>query len=95
LQNSQVLLHEAISSSLMSLGESIMKTIVWHLNAQGVFLDQKTEIPIALFNEHMRQIVGNLADEVMREIVDRLEEADPVLARQIGKSLDFKAGVTA
>ena len=88
MQSNQVILHEAISSSLLSLGDSIMKTIVWHLNAQGVFLDSKTEIRIDRLNDHLQAIVGNLADDVMDEILKRLKVTDPALATQVIKMLE-------
>ena len=95
MQSSQALLHDAINDSLLSLGESIMKTITWHLNAQGIFLDYKTDIKINMLNDHMRQIVGNLADEVMSEVVSRLKETDPQLAKQISTGLDLSTGAAA
>ncbi|HKZ61377.1 MAG TPA: hypothetical protein VJZ68_03025 [Nitrososphaera sp.] len=69
----QEVLREAITDGLLALGEPIMKTILWHLKAQGVFIDSKNQIDIKLLYQDLEQIVGNIADVVMFEIYDRLK----------------------
>lgn len=69
----QEILREAITDGLLALGEPIMKTILWHLKAQGVFIDSKNQIDIKLLYQDLEQIVGNIADVVMFEIYERLK----------------------
>lgn len=92
MQNSKQIVHEAISNSLLSLGEPIMKTIVWHLNVQGVFLDSQTDLPIGSFYKHLVNIIGNIADEVMEEIFERIKPIDNALAREIQRQLSIERG---
>jgi len=73
LVSEQEVLREAIIDGLLALGEPIMKTILWHLKAQGVFIDSKNQIDIKLLYQDLEQIVGNIADVVMFEIYDRLK----------------------
>jgi hypothetical protein len=65
-------LQQAINEGLFALGEPIMKTIVWHLKEQGIFLDSRKEIDVRLFYQHLEAIIGNVADVVMNEIYDNL-----------------------
>jgi hypothetical protein len=73
LVTEQDILREAITDGLLALGEPIMKTILWHLKAQGVFIDSKNQIDIKLLYQDLEQIVGNIADVVMFEIYERLK----------------------
>lgn len=76
----QEILREAITDGLLALGEPIMKTILWHLKAQGVFIDSKNQIDIKLLYQDLEQIVGNIADVVMFEIYDRLKASSHIPA---------------
>lgn len=89
----QDILREAITDGLLALGEPIMKTILWHLKAQGVFIDSKNQIDIKLLYQDLEQIVGNIADVVMFEIYERLKAnaqnsvAEAAQASTVGNSV--------
>ena len=68
------LLVGAINESLQSLGTPIKKTIVWHLNHNGLYLDDKREMDIRAFHEHLEQIVGSISEVVLDEIYERLQQ---------------------
>ena len=72
VKDNDEILRQAISNGLLSLGEPIMRTILWHLKAQGIFLDSRDEINVRLLYQELEQIVGNIADEVMNEIYENL-----------------------
>jgi hypothetical protein len=71
-------LQQAISDGLLALGEPIMKTILWHLKEQGIFVDSRNEIDIRLFYQHLEEIVGNVAEVVMNEIYANLSQGNQV-----------------
>lgn len=81
----QEILREAITDGLLALGEPIMKTILWHLKAQGVFIDSKNQIDIKLLYQDLEQIVGNIADVVMFEIYERLKASSHTSATEDAK----------
>jgi len=72
VKDNEEILRQAISKGLLALGEPIMRTILWHLKAQGIFLDSRDEINVRLLYQELEQIVGNIADEVMNEIYENL-----------------------
>lgn len=72
VKDNDEILRQAISNGLLALGEPIMRTILWHLKAQGIFLDSRDEINVRLLYQELEQIVGNIADEVMNEIYENL-----------------------
>jgi hypothetical protein len=76
LPENHVALQQAISSGLLALGEPIMKTILWHLKEQGIFVDSRCEIDVRLFYQHLEEIVGNVADVVMNEILTNLSRSN-------------------
>jgi molybdenum cofactor biosynthesis enzyme len=72
LSNQQETLRAAINTGLVSLGEPIMKTIIWHLHSRGFSIESKN-IDIALFYDHLHEIVGNTADIVLEEVYTNLK----------------------
>jgi hypothetical protein len=60
-KNQQQLLQMAIDQSLRSLGEPIMKTIVWHMNHRGFFL-KSGNIDIKLFHQVLKSHYPNVSD---------------------------------
>jgi hypothetical protein len=72
MTRNQVLV-SAINDSLLSLGEPIMRTIVWHLNARGVYLDERRGVDIRLFYSHLEYIIGDITGVVLGEIYERLK----------------------
>ena len=50
-----------------------METIVWHLNSRGFFIESD-DIDITLFDYHLREVVGNVADNVLEEVYNTLEK---------------------
>jgi hypothetical protein len=72
VKDNDEIVRQAISHGLLALGEPIMRTILWHLKAQGIFLDSRDEINVRLLYQELEQIVGNIADEVMNEIYENL-----------------------
>ena len=81
----QEILREAITDGLLALGEPIMKTILWHLKAQGVFIDAKNQIDIKLLYQDLEQIVGNIADVVMFEIYERLKASSHATVAEVAE----------
>ena len=65
-------LQVAIDRGLASLGEPIMKTIIWHLHSRGFFIESRN-IDIALFYDHLYEIIGNAADNVLEEVYMNLK----------------------
>ena len=72
MQRNPQLLQQAINEGLLSLGEPIMKTIIWHLAAHGIFIDSKDQIDVRVLYNNLQQIVGNIADVIMNEIYEKL-----------------------
>ncbi|MGH9992952.1 MAG: hypothetical protein ACREAZ_09965 [Nitrososphaera sp.] len=72
LQDNQDTLREAICDTLLALGWPVTKTIIWHLNAKGVFLASKEELDVEKFYEHLIQIIGQAADIVLNEIYEKI-----------------------
>jgi hypothetical protein len=66
-------LKTAINAGLVSLGEPIMETILWHLHSRGFFIESN-DIDITLFDYHLREVVGNVADNVLEEVYNTLEK---------------------
>jgi hypothetical protein len=71
-------LQQAINDGLLALGEPIMKTILWHLKEQGIFVDSRNEIDVRQLYQHLEEIVGNVADVVMNEIYDNLSKGNQI-----------------
>ena len=67
----------AINDSLLSLGEPIKQTIVWHLNAQGIYLDERKSVDIRQLYKHLEHIIGDITEVVLAEIYDRLKADVP------------------
>lgn len=84
-ENKQIL-HQAINEGLSTLGEPIMKTILWHLKAHGVFIDSKDEIDVGVLYKNLQQIVGNIADVVMEEVYANLCTRNTVTVHHIKSS---------
>ena len=61
---------------LTPLGEPIVKTILWHLRANGVFLDSQ-EIDLRTFYQHLEGIIGNIADVVVNEVYENIRRRYP------------------
>ncbi|MFY3741547.1 MAG: hypothetical protein HMLIMOIP_002004 [Candidatus Nitrosomirales archaeon] len=92
MPENQQILQQAINEGLLSLGEPIMKTIVWHLAAHGIFIDSKDQIEVRVLYNNLQQIVGNIADVIMNEIyanlstrntltVENIKSSEPVIAK--------------
>jgi hypothetical protein len=79
LANKHVSLQVAIDKGLASLGEPIMKTIIWHLHSRGFFMESKN-IDISLFYDHLQEIIGNAADNVLEEVYTNLRRQQQVSA---------------
>lgn len=72
----QSMLRQAIGLSLRSCGEPVMKTVLWHMETQGIFLDSNDRIDMRLFYENLESLIGSASVVVMDEIVERLIRAD-------------------
>ena len=66
-------LQKAINAGLVSLGEPIMETINWHLNSRGFFIESNY-IDITVFDYHLREIIGDVADNVLAVVYKTLEK---------------------
>jgi hypothetical protein len=86
MRANQQLLQQAVNEGLLSLGEPIMKTIKWHLAANGVFLDSKDQVDVRVLYGHLEQIVGNIADVVMNEIYSNLSQRNTLSVEGIKQS---------
>lgn len=53
-----------------------MKTIVWHMNHRGFFLNS-ANIDIKLFYEVLEEIVGNIGDVVLTDVYKNLKSHYP------------------
>jgi len=84
--NQQVILQQAISQGLFSLGEPIMKTIKWHLAAHGIFVDSSDKIDLRTFHYQLQQIIGNMADVVLDEVYHNLVARYPLKNNRISSS---------
>ena len=84
-QGSNQLLVGAINESLLSLGEPIMTTIVWHLNAKGIYLDTRKGIDIRSFFKQLEFIIGDIAEVVLDEIYDRLRAGTSSLPTSVDR----------
>lgn len=62
-----VILRQAIDESLHSLGEPIKKTVVWHLNLNGIFTESD-QFDLASFYETLEDIMGNGAEVVIHVV---------------------------
>jgi hypothetical protein len=72
LYQNREIVQQVIVDELHELGEPVMKTIVWHLNTNGIFLDSKEKIDIRLFYDELGKIVGNVADIAIESIYENL-----------------------
>ncbi len=73
----QLVPQKVIYDGLAPLGGPIVKTIVWHLRANGVFLESEGGIDLRTFYQHLEGIVGNIADIVTGEIYEELSKKYP------------------
>jgi hypothetical protein len=53
-----VTLRDAINDGLAPVSEPIVKTIVWHLRANGVFLNSSQGIDLQVFYQHLEEIMA-------------------------------------
>jgi len=72
-QQQRTMLNTAIRESLLSLGETIMNTILWHMRLKGVILDDSIDTDIDIFFDSLAEIVGNVADVVMKDVYTNLQ----------------------
>lgn len=56
----------AIDDAISSLGDSIHKTILWHMNNRGVFADPN-KMDIMFHYDNLRELVGPGADMLMEK----------------------------
>jgi hypothetical protein len=61
------ILAQAIDESLHSLGDPIKKTVVWHLNLNGIFIESE-QFDIASFYATLEDIMGSSAEVVLHII---------------------------
>lgn len=79
-QDSQDALREAICDTLLALGWPVTKTIIWHLNAKGVFLASKEELNVEQFYQHLIQIIGQAADIILNQIYENMKQSGGKIA---------------
>ena len=72
-QRQRIMLNTAIMESLLSLGETIMNTILWHMRLKGIILDDSIDTDIDVFFDSLSEIVGNVADVVMKDVYTNLQ----------------------
>ncbi len=65
-QKPAILMH-AVNESLSALGEPIKKTVVWHLNLNGIFIESE-QFDIATFYKTLEDIMGNGSEVVLDTI---------------------------
>jgi hypothetical protein len=76
LQWDQGMLRRAIGTSLLTFGEPVMKTVLWHLKTHGFFLESDDKINMRLFFDHLESLIGGAAYVVLDEIVGSLIQSD-------------------
>jgi len=74
-QDNQDSLREAICDTLLSLGWPVTKTIIWHMNAKGLFLASKEELDVEQFYKHLVQIIGETADIILNQIYENIRRS--------------------
>ena len=72
-QLNRTMLNKAIKESLLSLGEAIMNTILWHMRQRGFILNDAVDTDIDIFFNYLSEIVGDVADVVMTDVYNNLE----------------------
>jgi hypothetical protein len=87
LQWDQTLLRQAIGSTLRAFGDPVMKTVLWHMETRGIFLDSNEKIDMRLFYEHLESLIGEASVVVMGEIVQSLIRADGERVREATSSM--------
>jgi hypothetical protein len=66
-------LRSEIVAVMQSLGNSIYKTIMWHMNSKGVFSNPE-EIDIDAFYKNLQILLGPLTDEIMEMTLKQLKQ---------------------
>lgn len=69
----QKLLRIEINEVLLSLGNSINKTIMWHMNNRGVFSSPKM-IDLQIFYNNLEELLGPLSDEILIMTLKNLQK---------------------
>jgi hypothetical protein len=67
------LLRIEINEVLLSLGNSINKTIMWHMNNRGVFSNPKL-IDLQIFYDNLEELLGPLSDEILVMTLKNLQK---------------------
>jgi hypothetical protein len=62
----------AIEEVLISLGPSIEKTIMWHMNNRGVFANPQS-LDILTIYTNLQELMGPYAEEIVEMTWERLE----------------------
>jgi len=58
---------------MSTLGEPIKRTIIWHLNNYGIFIDSN-RLDIQYFYSSLKDLLGPGADSIMEYVYDRLRK---------------------
>lgn len=66
-------LRSEIITVLQSLGNSIYKTIMWHMNTRGVFSNPEV-IDIDVFYNNLQVLLGPLTDEILEMTFKQLKQ---------------------
>ena len=66
------IIRRVIEQVLISLGPSIQKTIMWHMNNRGIFADPKFLDVNSLYT-NLQELMGPYAEEIMEMTWERLE----------------------
>lgn len=62
---------EAVSRALSELGNSTMRSIIWHLENKGILLDPPNFV-LRRFYDGLQELLGNGADMLMQEVYEDL-----------------------
>jgi hypothetical protein len=64
---------KAIDNALTGMGEPVKKTVMWHLNDQGVYIGCNNIDVLRLYST-LEQLIGSGADVVFNEVYSELEK---------------------
>ena len=63
----------AIDNALTGMGDPVKKTVMWHLNNQGVYIGHMSIDVIRLYST-LEQLIGSGVDVVFNEVYTELEK---------------------
>lgn len=64
---------KAIDSALAGMGDPVKKTVMWHLNNQGIYIGHKNFDVFKLYST-LEQLIGSGVDVVFNEVYSELEK---------------------